>query len=351
MQQLCIEGPVNIVKLEGTTNNNHKTIYLFMDIHNDKSIEKQTAGVHIVDFLHSYFQQMAEPFSFYMEIQKTTLKKGSVVGTKYMDQVANFFISQSRSYPNVKFYCSDVRDKLHLYDLINEYQKLYQLIKHKALLCSIHHADINDMKAINGKFHDIVFPVYNNVFCDGPNRTISKLVNGTNEGTVHYNIMDIIGKDIHPDFMALFDKIEYVTKILDDGTIFLKENMLSNTTFFLSQVNKLFGSIVDEYQKVVTKLSDLFVIKRFLDNRGPNKALVYTGISHALYMTYVLVKYYDFQIRAYSYLRKSPELIRKIIKKMNSCQILLGKTEKTNGFYDLFLSKKDMVFVTTDIQL
>lgn len=76
--------------------------------------------------------------------------------------------------------------------------------------------------------------------------------------------------------------------------------------------NFLSNFMLDEYS---LQLMDLYLLRRVLDKNYINNAIIYTGASHTVNYIRLLVKYFDFEVTHYSYLKNNNiENAHKLIK-------------------------------------
>lgn len=63
MKRLRIDGPINIIQLQGRIHNIDKTLYLFMDIHYSHNIQSSCDmkdSIRIDEFLKQYFNNVSD---------------------------------------------------------------------------------------------------------------------------------------------------------------------------------------------------------------------------------------------------------------------------------------------------
>ncbi|XWV25424.1 hypothetical protein QJ856_gp0338 [Tupanvirus deep ocean] len=83
-QSLKINGPINVVRMEGQINDIHKVIYIFMDEHLNLSDQTDCAdpenSMHIVDYLKKNFENLQnenKTYDFFLETFPDTLAYGT----------------------------------------------------------------------------------------------------------------------------------------------------------------------------------------------------------------------------------------------------------------------------------
>lgn len=133
--RLMINGPINIVRLEGMVNGIKKIIYLFMDIHIDVSDQTQCQNIFSQD-IHKYFintftqlNNQQQMYDFFLEVYPSELhnnsvSKYSIVEQKlrYIDEVSKIFskifnydskkdrVMVNKMFKRVRFHYLDIRD-------------------------------------------------------------------------------------------------------------------------------------------------------------------------------------------------------------------------------------------------
>jgi hypothetical protein len=93
-----INGPVNVIRLEGKINNITKILYTFMDIHEDVSNQTKCADLRsndIMQYLIKNFDEISEGekiYDFFFEIQPTsTLRTPNIMKKNISKKLMIFF--------------------------------------------------------------------------------------------------------------------------------------------------------------------------------------------------------------------------------------------------------------------
>ena len=74
---MLIDGPVNIVRIEGKINNIDKILYVFFDQHNPVVEQTQCdsyESVNITKFLYNIFKNISRKLDFFLEIRTEQFK-------------------------------------------------------------------------------------------------------------------------------------------------------------------------------------------------------------------------------------------------------------------------------------
>jgi len=135
--KLYIDGPVNVVRLEGKVNNIKKVIYLFMDFHVSPNRQTECYDIRskdiknyfvdnfdkisktdkIYDFLVEYFPTHLPPtqqwtvHTPFKDIYLTQIRKLFQSGINIKDDV----VKESKKFKNVRFHYLDIRDYTKIY--------------------------------------------------------------------------------------------------------------------------------------------------------------------------------------------------------------------------------------------
>ena len=133
-----INGPVNIVRLQGSINGIDKVIYLLMDFHIFVGQQTECNNVFAKDiqtFLADNFKNLNDSnimYDFFMEIRPTVLGEirhvyDSQVRMRYIEEVFKFFrkifnynpsenkVSVSKSFKNIRLHYVDIREFFSIY--------------------------------------------------------------------------------------------------------------------------------------------------------------------------------------------------------------------------------------------
>ena len=137
-----INGPVNVIRMQGNIGNVKKTVYLFMDYHTKVEDQTECNGLFTTD-VHKYFVEMMErlneknkKYDFFVEIHPYELKKkkhkqsqsGIIIKNKnnYIEQVVQLFqlifkYNESENKVNTNDFFKNVR--LHYLDIRSFFER------------------------------------------------------------------------------------------------------------------------------------------------------------------------------------------------------------------------------------
>jgi len=136
--KIFVNGPINVVRLNGDVGKLNKTIYLFMDFHIDpnyqtkcEDIRSQDVGKYVVDIFDKSMEKNPDlTYDFFME--RGPLRPylpNKKYKASYIDQMSELFtksfnidvkkkiVQKSPLVPNVRFHYADIRD--YIYDWTN----------------------------------------------------------------------------------------------------------------------------------------------------------------------------------------------------------------------------------------
>jgi hypothetical protein len=339
-------------------------------------------SIRIDKFLKQYFNNVSD-MDFFLEIQPQIIFSDDQYsiesiedtrkGKRYIDLLFRFFIdnfkikrnrvSKSDIYPNIRFHYVDLRDLFMLYDIFDVMRSVTKYLKDLSykkvkigndnLILMINGIKIifSRLQFIYNEFyiHDLyVFPEDLGYLLSEDEKVTKKVSNIINKLRKVYNYIDvkvkvnhIIDHELKEDFEELFDKIKYILKLLNDGIIFIKKKYSIDDKYLVESLLSLLNDIVSNYLRIISKITDLYFIRRFLDKDYIKKGITYTGISHSIMYLYILVKYFNFNIVNYVYLNNDMEDIIKSINYIDNFKVLLRENElKDNLFYQQFVNKQ-----------
>ena len=274
---IYINGPLNVVRLEGQVNNIKKIIYLFMDIHIDPQYQTECADIRSKD-IKEYFVENFDKiggadkvYDFLVEYFPTDLPKEDLFFRKfhkgrYIKQIRKLFesgmnikndkIKVSKNFPNVRFHYIDIRDymestkkftnaadKLHnyIYDIWRRgfYEGDTSLIKDTANITTSH-----------GKYlYDIFYDSKSKMRRSTPKPIIPRTAEELSKYT---------DKDIDRTVRHIINKIKNIynhKKVKEKINKYINNELKNNFNKFFDAANKLEKFIVDN-DKVIKHPDD-----------------------------------------------------------------------------------------------
>jgi hypothetical protein len=133
---------------------------------------------------------------------------------------------------------------------------------------------------------------------------------------------------INYKYKKIIRYMDKINKLLNE----IKKNKNNNENIY-KKIYKNQRKIFDKYALLNVYIMDLYFLRRFLDKDYITNCVSYTGAHHSLNYIYILIKYFDFKITNYSYLKKNIEkTINKInksnMKKINNLEYLFVKNDE-----------------------
>ena len=329
-----INGPFNLVRMEGYVNNIHKVIYLFMDKHVD--IDKQTDcndpdnSINITEYLKKNFINIGsgnKTYDFFLETFPHILayKPNELLHLSepdfqrtYIENLWKFFYENivfdpksnklSSLFKNVRLHYIDIRDVLypvllqtlefakinlkenHEYvpDMINTALKIILefMIRIEEMLRTNNNDSLKKKQTISkleyGNYGDFLQkPEILNEYLEHILYLINKLLNNFKHDNikklindyVEYYLLFVWQKYIH-DLSALYNKIKYLTP--------------KDYQKFKDYLEKKLNKFQNKIRSYISNMVDLYFLRRFLDKDYITNAIVYTGAAHSVIYIYIL---------------------------------------------------------------
>ena len=297
-----VNGPINVVRLEGEIFNINKIIYIYFDHHYDLYIQTKCNDFisdDIVVYLNKEFSKIKNKYiDFFME---TTIEQKDLFLSKiykkdrYIDEINKFFMTNiliqnnknlgTKINKNIRFHYVDIRNefKLNFYKI---FDKIKKNIKHNNNSSKIIYEEYKNLiDEINNKLDELTKILKNN-----GNKMIEKI-------KLKYN---------HPEIK---EKINNLIDNIYDYINILKKNIININN--LEEVDTQYIELI----KLYAWLMDIYFLRRFLDKDYITNGIIYCGVGHALRYIIFLIKECNFNITHGSYLSKPITLINEIIKK------------------------------------
>lgn len=378
MQSININGPVNVVRLEGNINDISKVIYVMFDFHNNVNNQTKCNDIRSYDvsrFLVKTFDELKQDskkiYDFMFEQGPNPLYGISKYKDRYIDEIGYMFnkafnvdkekniVSMSHEMSNVRFHWVDIREFMLDYTKDMVYRNIPMAIEHINQNFSIQNINnlYDALKITNAqmtylynliyKDTDITkqeFTIETNILADylpEEYRTmiknmIKKLFGSYKNDNVKEKIINIINVDLHNVFTEYFKFIDDVFLKLDNlkhkftewnndpFNILIKHSdgiynygpprkEYDETIAFINSIKEEIINVI--IAKIGLYMMDIYLIRRFLDKNYITNTVSYTGALHSVNYIRILVKYFDFKITHYSYLKDGDiNNVHKIIK-------------------------------------
>ena len=298
-----INGPINVLRLEGQIFNIKKVIYIYFDHHYD--VNKQTKcddflADDVVVYLNKEFAKIDDKYiDFFMETsfdQRENLIKNIKYKERYIDEINKFFMKNiiiknnkniGTPFKKIRFHYADIRNEFR-YIIYDEFKtsitELFNKIKSKIInnaTYSDYKNSIDIIRKMLDKLKHIIKAEDNNL--------INKIKNKYTHPEIKNKIIPLIDN--------LFDYIEII-----------KNNLINIQV--LSDAEEQYLEIIQLY----AWLMDIYFLRRFLDKDYITNAIIYCGVGHSIRYIIFLIKSFDFKITHASYSSKPLPLVNQIIK-------------------------------------
>jgi hypothetical protein len=372
MNTRLINGPINVLRLEGNINNISKIIYIYMDYHLpiNKQLQCNDFSIDIQHHFTENLKHINNNIDFFLEIWPSKLSiKDNIYKGRYIDEVARFFkknINHSKLKKQdihnkniIRYHYIDIRDVLEttIYQLLLEFLNIV-----KKNSCNETFPDIELLNEIKNKLsesynliYDITFneksydettilPEYKdtyNIIKQYINKILFKYKNLNIKSIINNKLYDLV----KPYFKKIFNLLDKITEIIDKikymntSHLKLKHVVINGNNnygygYSLPALRKLLFQLTEYIDAIDTyslylfsKYIDIFFLRRFLDKEYITTAITYTGSDHSIIYITILLQEFNFNITHCSYnkLNNIMELNNKIknIKKNYEIKNLL----------------------------
>lgn len=358
-----INGPINIIRLEGNIHGIQKVIYLFMDYHMDVTNQTECSNIFSEDvqkyFANTFYElnDNGKIYDFFLEIYPTELAKRKLVVAKqtdhrdmYIEEVVKFFkkifrydprenrVEISDLFKNIRLHFIDVRDyyKTNITEQINEMKEitrefmardfirvadldriidiLYFMRQHLDFIVGIltqENYDITKAKLISPRKDTINLETLEYI--------TSKIKEKYKYQDVKQEMNRLIAQSVDNfsdtinDIDAAIQQFSDYSKLLsntgnnltrDENTLYLYSYGLSIYTIrrmIVDIANRVDMLIDEQFIEYFARFTDIFFLRRFLDKDYITNAIVYTGGLHSNTYVYELVKNFNFKVTHASY--------------------------------------------------
>ncbi|AGD91965.1 hypothetical protein LBA_00043 [Megavirus lba] len=351
-----VNGPVNVVRMEGQVDGINKIIYLFMDIHIPIEYQTECKNIYSQDinlYLAENFKKMSgtnKIYDFFLEMRPThlSIKDPNIYVEReiYIAQVMKFFhkifnydtdknkAKISDMLPNIRLHYADIRDyfELNSYDEIKKTIEIMDQMWKNGYIDpkSIEILDI--IKKLKTHFEFLVeILLSNKSISPNYNKNIIKNINiGTDHSedelqSLHKDLIYLVDKMFNrydnkniknimldqknilvndlrelvklcDNFINIHNKISYIA-LNDDTPASLSNRKRTN----LTDMYNILSTLDYVFVMFFARLMDIYFLRRFLDKKYITNAIVYTGMFHSTTYIQILIKNFDFEITHVSY--------------------------------------------------
>jgi hypothetical protein len=359
MEGIFVNGPLNVVRLEGMIYNIKKVLYLFFDYHMDVMYQSQCDSIDSIDlnkfivreFRGAYKDDQNKIFDLFLEITPTAIpkKKSLEFRRRYIDEAMRFFslehTADTKVLNNVRYHYIDIRD--YLKSNIND---MFYVLNNTMHTCTSNNnmtkKEYEDTLAQIGIILDDMKFVYQLLFggkdkkaarvveekSSNYHKTIKNFIDKINTRYTHKDIPEKLS-DLRNKIRDYFDtvfgyfsqiQIEMVKaksilsvhpdslneQVIDGkfGGMQYGQNRLMIKVFLYTISTLLYKSdhlVMEGYGAIV----DLFFLRRFLDKDYVQNGVVYTGMAHSETYVLTLIKYFGFSMTNAAYMNKDYTMI------------------------------------------
>ena len=367
-----VNGPVNVVRLEGDVDNIKKVIYLFLDYHIDVRFQTQCKNVFSDDiqkyFINSFYELGSKDkiYDFFVEIYPSELSnrkfRSKDYKEKYIEEVVKFFrkifkydskknkVMVNKFFKNIRLHYIDIRD----YYKLSIHSKMMQMnnIAHKFMTTDrIDTLSLDKIIKLMEEMREHLQLIINILTKDPQKVSREKIIKERFDADLDLNVIKYLAKKIktsykHPDVKKIMNNfimdsvnnfkatikfiaesrqifIDYGDRIdqsegklvPDDNTSYIYSYGLSTYTIrymivdIVNRVEKLFE---ENFVEFFARFTDIYFLRRFLDKDYITNVVAYTGALHSITYIHVLINYFGFKITHASYTQISD------LKKLNS---------------------------------
>ena len=338
-----INGPLNVIRLEGSINNIKKVLYIFMDLHVEVTNQTKCED-YLSEDIMKYVKEELIKFSqdktnkdkyidFFMEhrldVTENMIMDYVYYKDKYIDEMQKFFLQNFRKntkeFNNVRFHYADIRSSKILFDyknidnILNNYNCGNYRQNNVTNILNIYAMNLKYLSEVRnyllGKTKTNKKQKYT---VDIPFNKIEDLVNKYNHKDVKTKISALI-----EIYMTESNKLSNM--ILENHKLILKheekcntyfnekgyrkktKDELGNTSYYyddndiIQDIIKNHNKIFEQHMMVHALLMDMYFLRRFCDKDYITNGLFYGGTAHcAIYINF-LIKFFDFKITHAAY--------------------------------------------------
>lgn len=377
-----INGPINVVRLEGEVNRIKKVIYLFMDIHQPTGTETECDDVlskDVKDFLVDQFRKIKDDkmIDFFLETMPSLIpmRRFNEYKENYIHNVIKMFskafqkkdkdaVVINELFPTIRFHHMDPRDYFeansyttfnNLLDSVDSMWKSKYIVPsdfdYMSNYIQLVNNDINFMytyffKESLDKIKDVIAkkkPIVPASMEEHKMMTqqdfdiqslslIKKIKSRYNHKDVMNNVTKILNTYVKTQFDDYFKLDKERIKMFDDmKKKIVAPRVLNNNKekpnwgtpyetklTSLAELDIHLSNMFDAYLHAFVGLMDVYFLRRFLDKDYITNVVAYTGAMHSLNYIYYLVKYFGFKVTHYDYANPKISDYNKEIKKSKS---------------------------------
>lgn len=317
-----INGPINAVELEGKINGVKKKILFMLDVHAPITHQTECNDIHAKD-VRTYLLDLFEKnstvtFDFFFETTPYVLRSRTNEYDKgiYIYNVQKLFkkLYYNNEYSNVRLHYVDIRHIIPMTyknnddndDIVHQLTYYaYYLIKIYDLLYNKNkNDDIKKEKKVKKK-PTIMFK-YPKFKKKKVAHILNKLKHKYSNTDVMKKINEYINSELKDFILFLMEEIKSVLELIPEpynSIIFVEKPSAEYELLNLNRMgfNNKLESISMHFMYLRSFLTDIYLLRRFLDKKYITTTISYNGGFHSVHCMYVLIKYFDFKIIKQAY--------------------------------------------------
>jgi hypothetical protein len=326
-----INGPVNIIRLEGYINNVKKILYIYSDWHLEPYAQTNcnvNGAVDIDLFLDTSFSNVDHTVDFFFEVNLKNIQKyNRKFKSRYIDNVAQLFsrnfnininnkVKTSSKYNNVRLHYIDIRDdKYILKEYLDKIHSLYfNRIYYSDYIININDNEsflnfwVEELDKLDLLSEDLLHYINSYSY-------VNKIINKINNKYVK----EILNKYLNLFYTNLKNTKnitqQVYNKILNITKIYSKMKDVKHIDKIPTLIHKINYFLEYTYINIqIILLMDLYFLRRFLDKLYIRTGVLYCGARHTINIIYILINEFDFKI---THCTSDINKIYSIVKKKN----------------------------------
>jgi hypothetical protein len=371
-----IDGPYNVVRMEGKINNVKKVLYIFFDIHFDLCQQKICENIRSKNITKYFVEQFDEiekdkdedkEIDFFLEIYPSNYETKPVnfdSTAKYIWDIHRMYNLIKNDYKKIRFHYFDIRDylMLNVYNIRSGMEKLIKAIKYDEFINKNDMFNLYDgyglisdhLHFIKQKFtqnESLLYERKSNFPTKmqreefsklSMNDKISKITDLINKIKLKYdndNIKQFINIIIDNDIVKYLDEyIEKAKKIRNTIATDINKFDENYEKLFIKNIGKFKIAMYQNDEEIIKRydeqdiymntllllkcfcgITDAYFLRRFLDKQYIKHAIVYTGGLHSMYFIKKLSEL-DFKITHASVYNKNFKNINNDIKNIKDIE-------------------------------
>jgi hypothetical protein len=342
-----INGPINVIRLEGEINGIKKILYIFMDMHIqitnqtkcDDFLSEDVTRYIKKELLKTKDKEIDFFMEHRMEQSNESITKFSKYRDRYIEEMQKFFWENFRKnnkdFNNVRFHYADIRKS----EMLFEYKTITNILSNYS--CDTYRRD-DVTKIINIYENNIQYlKIVNNILSGIKIKEINK------DDSIS-KIQDIYSKyknkEVKDKLQILIDSFledsnKLISLITENFNILIKHEKTCNSYFDNSGFKKKTKDTITGYEnyfyddddiiEVIRKnhkhisilnmethaiLMDIYFLRRFCDKDYITHGIFYGGSAHCFIYINFLIKFFDFKITHAAYSSEKIDILNNILK-------------------------------------